>query len=215
LKTTLYRSIYEDDIILFEDEEEIRDIASRYLLAKYKGCDEDGCRMFCDRDEAREVLRTVLPPISKEELEKEVDITMKDFGADETIAESEFIQAILDNTYWKEAGPVVVKELMFLDALHAHYYDKFSLLDDDDYDTLKENLTWEGSAVATMLGKEAHFITAVAANRRGQPILSNDEYELLKSELKEASSWVTSREADKLEQAGMETFIGYLHRSME
>jgi len=204
----------EDDEILFKDEEDMKNIAARYLLAKYKGCDEVGCRLECTRDEARDVLKSVLPPVTNDELEEEVQITMKEFGMDDVIDETKFIEAILGNTYWRDAGELVVKELMFLDCLHANYYDGFPLLNDDDYDELKENLTWEGSAVATMTGKEARFVTAVASFRRGQASIPDEEYQKLKIELKDDKSWVTERAPDALEKLGMNTFMGYLHRQM-
>ena len=51
-----------------------------------------------------------------------------------------------ENSYWKRAGPLVVKELIFLDCIHSYYYDKQSFLEDEDYNELKEMLTWEVSA---------------------------------------------------------------------
>ena len=33
-------------------------IADNYVHAKYKGCDEEGCRVFCVRVEARGVLKS-------------------------------------------------------------------------------------------------------------------------------------------------------------
>lgn len=71
---------------------------------------------------------------------------------DEDIQETEFIRAVLGNSYWREAGPLVVKELMFLDCLDSNYFKKVQLIDDERYDMLKESLQWEGSAVATLSG---------------------------------------------------------------
>lgn len=211
---TLIRRYSAEDGELFREEEEMKDIAARFLLAKYKGCDEDGCRIECTRDEARDVLKSVLPPVTNDELEEELNITMKELGVGDVVDETAFIQGILSNTYWRDAGELVVKELIFLDSLHANYYDGFPLLNDDDYDELKENLTWEGSAVATMTGKEARFVSAVASYRRGQPSIPDEEYQQLKIELKNKQSWVTEREPDALEKLGINTFMGYLHRQM-
>ena len=46
----------------------------------------------------------------------------------------------------------MVKELIYLDALQSMYVSKKSLLNDDDYDELKDSLTWDGSALVTMSG---------------------------------------------------------------
>ena len=70
----------------------------------------------------------------------------------EDIQEKDFLRAVLGNSYWREAGPLVVKELMFLDCLNSNYFKKMKLLDDDTYDLLKESLQWDGSAVATLTG---------------------------------------------------------------
>ena len=202
---------------IFEDEEDFRRVASSYLLAKYKGCDEDGCRMNCDRSEVEDILNTVLPPVSRDELKREVDRTMSllpGSNPEEVIDEDEFTAQVLENPYWKSAGPLVVKELIFLDTLHAHYYNGFNLLNDEEYDELKDMLVWEGSDVATMSGDEAHFLTCVAYARKGTPLIDDEEYAKLKSSLQAKGSWVANRGMDTLERLGMETFMGYLHREM-
>jgi hypothetical protein len=104
-------------------------------------------------------------------------------------------------------------------------------LDNNDYDELKESLTWEGSAAVTLSSKEARFIHAVASFRKGQRIISNDQYEDLKvrchlnnnniilvvkwiqADLVTANSWVVNRQQDPLEKLGLDTFLGYLHRT--
>jgi hypothetical protein len=204
---------------LFEDDEEMLEIAQNYVSAKYKGCDEDGCRMFCDKTEARDILRSLLPPVSTSELDEEVEKTMalimqNPENSDDAIDESDFVRAITQNTYWRRAGSLVVKELIYFDALYSYYRTGFALLVDDDYESLKDNLTWEGSAVATMKAKEAMFVTAVASARRGLPIMDDAEYNALKGELKKDGSWVTDRAPDALEKLGMDTFMGYLHRAL-
>lgn len=77
------------------------------------------------------------------------------------------------------------------------------------------DLTWEGSSVATMNAREAEFVSAVAASKRGEPFMADDEYKALKAELKKEGSWVVNRGEDALEHLGLNTFMGYLHRSME
>ena len=46
----------------------------------------------------------------------------------------------------------MVKELIYFDCLHSYYYEKKDLLQDDDYEALKDDLTWEGSVAVTISG---------------------------------------------------------------
>mmetsp|Transcript_18782 Transcript_18782/g.26990 ORF Transcript_18782/g.26990 Transcript_18782/m.26990 type:complete len:239 (-) Transcript_18782:55-771(-) len=201
---------------LFEDDEEMIPVAENYLRAKYQASATDG---DITKAEAVEILRAVLPPVTAEELETEVESTLSSImenpdDAAETINESKFVEALLGNSYWEDAGDLVVKELMYFDALHCYYQTGESLLNDEDYGELKDNLTWEGSSVPMMKGKEAKFVTAVASSRRGMGTMGDEEYGQLKSELKKEGSWVTDREPDALEKMGISTFMGYLHRSL-
>jgi hypothetical protein len=157
-------------------------------------------------------LLAILPPVSKEELEKEVNLILKDMNIDKDglIDTNQFLQLFINNKYWLQAGPLVVKELIFLDCLHCYYYQKQQLLDDNDYNELKEMLTWEGSSVVSMKSQEAQFITAVASNAKGIQILSDDAYNQLKSQLQTQNSWVVSRKPDALAKSGIDTFLKYL-----
>ena len=134
-----------------------------------------------------DLLKVVLPPVSKSELDIEVEALIKKIGmagADiENIGLAEYVEAVLDNGYWADAGSFVVKELVFLDCLNAFYGNtgKNSLLNDEDYDELKEMLTWEGSVAASLNAKEARFIYAVASARRGDSIMSDGDYATLKA----------------------------------
>ena len=205
---------------LFEDDDDMVPIAENYVHAKYRSVATARGLSTCDKDGAREVLQAVLPPVTKDELEDEVNkmfsmIMKNPSNSEDSIDENDFVTAITKNTYWEDAGDLVVKELMYLDSLYSYYRNGESLLNDNDYQELKENLTWEGSACATMSGKEALFVTAVASARRGQPILDDGEYGEVKAELTQKGSWVTNREADALEKLGINTFMGYLHRSLK
>ena len=162
----------------------------------------------------------MLPPVNESELEKEVDNTLalilKEPGnTEDNINEDIFVKAIIANNYWRQAGSLVVKELMYFDALYAYYKTGESLLNNEDYEDLKENLTWEGSSIASMNKKEAMFVNAVASSKRGLPIMDDEEYATLKADLKAEGSWVVSRGQDALEKLGLDTFLGYLHRAME
>lgn len=205
---------------LFEDEEEMTAIAENYLHAKYKATAAAHDHKVCDKDDVREVLRSVLPPVTTQELEDEVDKTLELImksnpkNTDDKISEDDFVASILKNSYWRSAGSLVVKELMYFDALYSYYQTGKSILNNEDYEELKDNLTWEGSSVATMKGNEALFVTAVSASRRGDSIMEDAEYTKLKNDLKKEGSWVTARQPDALEKMGVNTFMGYLHRSL-
>jgi len=196
---------------LFKGEEEIIPIAEHYLRAKYQNTISAAGHTICDKSDATEILRSILPPVTPEELEKEVQATLSQFPGN-SINEDDFVSALIDNSYWQSAGPLVVKELIYFDALYAYYKTGKSLLDNDDYSTLKDNLSWEGSSVAMMKANEALFITAIASSKRGQAIMDDAEYATLKKELQSEKSWVTARGQDALEKLGLGSFLGYLHR---
>ena len=199
-----------------DDSEAFQRIVGNYLKAKFSDCHGDDCRMFCDRSEVTTLLKTVLPPVSSKELDIEVAKALKSIGAgdDDLIEADSFLNAVVANTFWTTAGPLVVKELIFLDCLYEYYFrEKRSILSNDVYNDLKEMLTWEGSAVVSMNAKEAQFVISVATSKRGQGTLNDADYDILKSELLAAQSWVVTTKQDPLEKMGVETFLGYLHRS--
>ena len=200
-----------------EWDEEASSIASRYLQGKYTACDIDGenCRAFCDQEEIRKVLKEILPPVTQDELESDVQEIMKSFEGADVIDMFDFIDALKGNRFWSEAGEVCVKELMYLDCLQSNYGKKKSVLCDDDYDDLKNSLTWDGSEVVNLSGDEARFIYAIAANRKGEAIMSDAEYIALKEKLRGEGSWVVNRAPDPLEKLGLNTFLGYIHRSFQ
>lgn len=203
--------------VLFEDEPELMDVAENFLRTKYQQIvGKDGDAMSVEQ--CATALRTLLPPVSPEELETEVTQTLeriKETSSDtSSISKECFVKAVAQNSYWQQAGDLVVMELMYFEALFAYYQTGKSLLNNDDYEQLKESLTWEGSSIATMNKQEALFVTAVASSRRGTPYLDDKEYADLKSELKSQKSWVTARGEDALEKLGLDTFMGYLHRAL-
>jgi len=207
---------------LFADETEMIPIAKNYVRAKYRQVIKSHDHQVMDKQDAREVLRTLLPPVTPEELDEEVDKTLKALAKSagsnaEEIKEDDFVEAVIQNTYWAEAGDLVVKELMYFDALYNYYCDEKAepLLNNEDYEEVKENLEWEGSSVPRMNKKEALFVTAVASSRRGDSIMSDDEYLELKRDLVQEGSWVTKRAPDGLEKIGLQTFLGYLHRALK
>lgn len=212
-KISVLKSSILDDI---EDEEELvsfRSIASSYLKSKFLDCYGDDCTYIRNRDDVKQLLRSVLPPLSSTELDDEVDKLLKNLPSSDIDAD-EFLREVINNSFWRESGVFVVKELILLDCIHTYYYKKRSLLSDDEYNELKDSLSWEGSVAVTLTAKEAHFISAVSAFRRGTPILDDVGYGSLKSDLQKDGSWVVNRQMDPLEKLGISTFMAYLHRSL-
>lgn len=80
------------------------------------------------------------------------------------------------------------KERIFLDAIQSYYFSGKSNLPDDQFDRLREDLSWEGSALVTLNRNETLFINAMQAYTKGTPILSNQQFDELKNSLREAKS---------------------------
>ena len=136
---TLYANDDDDD-----DDVMLQRIASNYLANKFRDCRSDNCRTFVDKDEAKLLLKTILPPVTKNELDREVIEVFNSINIESNgdIGIDQFIDAAIKNNYWEQAGPLVVKELIFLDCLANYYIDKRSMLNDNDYNDLKESLSW-------------------------------------------------------------------------
>eukprot|EP00184_Porphyridium_aerugineum_P005185 CAMPEP_0184699472 /NCGR_PEP_ID=MMETSP0313-20130426/5737_1 /TAXON_ID=2792 /ORGANISM="Porphyridium aerugineum, Strain SAG 1380-2" /LENGTH=330 /DNA_ID=CAMNT_0027158573 /DNA_START=164 /DNA_END=1156 /DNA_ORIENTATION=+ len=81
------------------------------------------------------------------------------------------------------------KENMFVDALYAYYAGK-PMLSNEDFDTLKDDLAWEGSTIVRLNREELTFLQAARAYQSGQPIMSDTDYDALRTELKKKSSIV-------------------------
>lgn len=197
----LFKSIFDD--MDDEDAESFRKLSTNYLKAKYELLSSDSFN-----NKAIAMVRSILPPVTPEELQYEIKVLLS-----QNLDEATFLDQLANNKYWAKAGPVVVQELIYLDVLYNYYYNKKSLLNDEDYEELKNQLQWSGSDVSSMTGKEALFVTAVAAHRRGEALLNDQEYESLKQQLVNENSWVVKRGADALEKLGIDTFLGYLHRT--
>jgi hypothetical protein len=79
------------------------------------------------------------------------------------------------------------KERIFMDAVQSFYFGK-STLSDEQFDSLKNDLSWEGSNLVTLNRNESLFIRAVQAWNKKEPILSDAEFDELKLSLKDANS---------------------------
>lgn len=87
------------------------------------------------------------------------------------------------------------KELLFLDALYSYGSEEDDLvLTDEQFDLLKEDLTWEGSRVMLLNDQEKKFLEAARAYYKGQPIMSDDEFDAMREALRlQGSSIAVSR----------------------
>jgi len=80
------------------------------------------------------------------------------------------------------------KERMFLDALQSYYVSGRQVMDDAEFDSLKEDLAWNGSQVVELNRKEMTYLSAVQAYFKGEPILSDAEFDQLRDDLREEGS---------------------------
>jgi len=80
------------------------------------------------------------------------------------------------------------KERIFLDALQSYYVNSRQLLPDDQFDLLKEDLSWNGSKLVQMNRNEAKYLAAMESFTKGTPMLSDEEFDSLKATLKEEKS---------------------------
>lgn len=96
----------------------------------------------------------------------------------------------IDKDGVKEVRTLGEMEQEFLEAMRAWYFDGESILTDEEFETLKEELLWQGSEVAILSSAEQKFLEASLAYSKGKPILSDAEFDALKSELKQQESFV-------------------------
>ncbi|XP_051114441.1 PGR5-like protein 1B, chloroplastic isoform X2 [Andrographis paniculata] len=75
-------------------------------------------------------------------------------------------------------------EQEFLQALQAFYFEGKSIMSNEEFDNLKEELMWEGSSVVMLSPDEQRFLEASMAYASGSPIMTDEEYDGLKQKLK-------------------------------
>lgn len=78
----------------------------------------------------------------------------------------------------------------FLEALQSFYFEKKSIMSNEEFDNLKEELMWEGSSVVMLSPDEQKFMEASLAYVVGKQIMTDTEYDDLKIRLKKAGSKV-------------------------
>jgi len=119
-----------------------------------------------------------------------------DLDAEDCIPDDEY--CVID----KESGSPVrltleEKERIFMDALQSYYFSGRQLLNDVEFDRLKEDLSWNGSPVVNMNRKEAKYMAAVTDYLKGTPSMSDEEFDQLKADLKEEKSQFASSKEPK------------------
>lgn len=82
------------------------------------------------------------------------------------------------------------KERMFLDSLQSYYVSGRQVMDDAEFDALKEDLSWNGSEVVNLNRKEITYLEAMQSYMKGEPMISDTEFDTLRDELKEEKSIV-------------------------
>jgi len=108
-------------------------------------------------------------------------------SAEECVPDDEY--CVLDENSGKLVRLTLAeKERIFLDALQAYYVNGRQLLGDEEFDLLKEDLSWNGSPLVLMNRNEAKYLAAVQSYLNGNPIMSDTEFDALKATLKEEES---------------------------
>ena len=77
---------------------------------------------------------------------------------------------------------------MFLDALQSYYVSGRQIMPDNEFDSLKEDLSWNGSQLVKLNKKEIMYLEAMQSYTRGKPTMSDEEFDQLREDLKEEKS---------------------------
>lgn len=108
-------------------------------------------------------------------------------GAEECVPDDEYC-VVDENTGKLVRLTLKEKERIFLDSLQSYYASGRQVLDDEEFDLLKEDLQWNGSSLVQMNRNEAKYLAAMQAYLNGEPIMNDSEFDALKSALKEEES---------------------------
>lgn len=81
------------------------------------------------------------------------------------------------------------KETVFLDAMQAFFRGE-STLSNEEFDNLKEELTWQGSDVVSLSRDEFRFLDAAKAYEQGKPVMNDEDFDKLKKQLQREGSVV-------------------------
>jgi len=83
---------------------------------------------------------------------------------------------------------LAAREKLYLDATAQYHLDGTRLIEDEDYDQLKNDLAFEGSNVGMMSRDEVKFMVAASRYAEGKPIMSDSEFDALRRQLKNKNS---------------------------
>jgi hypothetical protein len=194
-----------------EFERGVGKVVDEYLKIKYNLVAGEVPGGVPSSADLRPVFSDILPPLPERIFEEELTSAMADLPKRGKIEYKQFRTAAVSNRDWREAGEIVVLEVIYMDCIYSYYSSGKQLLKDASYDTLKQALFFEGSEIPNLSMDEAKFITIVQRFHRGEKIMEELAYEGLKTRLKDQGSWVVQREKGPQEQMGMKTFMSYLH----
>lgn len=128
--------------------------------------------------------REIVACDGKKQITQSIDETTENVGG-------EFCS--IDSQGKKMKRSVGEMEQEFLEALSSFYYDKKALLTDSEFDTLREELLWNGSKVAILDSDEQRLLQASKAYARGTPVLTDAEYDELVARLRANNSIVAAQ----------------------
>merc|ERR1719231_910104 len=77
-------------------------------------------------------------------------------------------RAALEEIFSGPNAGVECKENILIDSIQLYYAEGIELLANDDFDALKEELTWAGSPAATLSRDEIQFLEAAKSFRLGK-----------------------------------------------
>ena len=136
---------------------------------------------ICNRVSHRELIAC---RDSKKQLTQSIDESTENVGG-------EFCS--IDKQAKKVKRSVGEMEQEFIEALSSFYYEKKAILSDEEFETLREELIWNGSKVAVLDSDEQRLLQASKAYARGTPVLTDAEYDDLVVRLKANNSIVTAQ----------------------
>lgn len=85
-----------------------------------------------------------------------------------------------------EQCSVAELQVLYIDALWNYYHDGKETLSDAEFDRIKSELCWQGSGFPTLRRYEVEFVQATLSYYRGEPIMSDEEYEAVKQRVRES-----------------------------
>jgi hypothetical protein len=102
------------------------------------------------------------------------------------------------NSFTRKDGSLMTKlekEQLYLDCCASWNIDKKPLMEDTQFEALKEDLTFDGSMVMMMSRQEIQFMVAKNRYNKGNPFMKDDDYEALRKQLIKQGSDAVKHEA--------------------